>query len=141
MDIRIRLKPGAFGLLAYAALAFTGCSVPSRGSVAADPTCELSVSAVCSQAINSYRGEEAIRSANVKPWKGTQLEPMVMPVMLPSGELAAEADCYVAISRDEIWVVYAQVAISPTSSRAVEYLGDRGLCIDAGSERRLASGH
>jgi hypothetical protein len=61
-----------------------------------------------------------------------------MPVSLPGGELAAEVDCYVNVDPNGSWLVYAHVAIQPSSPQAVEQLRNQDLCTDEWPERRLA---
>ena len=58
--------------------------------------------------------------------------PLVAPLTLPAGELAAEVDCYVNVDPYGSTVVYAHVAIQPESPQAVEHLRNQDLCTVSG---------
>lgn len=141
MNTHGKLKQGALGFLALALVGLLGCIVGSNEAVAVQPTCELNVGAICENSMENYFSEEAVRPARATPLRGARLVPLVTPLKLPGGKLAAAVDCHVAIDLRGVRLVYAYVAISPRSLRAVEHLRDRGLCVNAGPEPQLAFGY
>jgi hypothetical protein len=128
------------GILALALFALTGCSAQNVNPGREQSSCELSLNGVCASAIDSYLAAETARPVKAASSKTASLEPLVAPVNLPDGELATEVDCYVNFDRKGSWLVYAHVAIAPSSPEAVEHLRDHDLCENASPERRLASG-
>jgi hypothetical protein len=135
---RSDLKKIALGALGAALFALAGCSVRSAEPALERPRCELNANAVCASAIENYLAAEAARPAQTAPSKSPHLVPLVAPVSLPGGELAAEVDCYVNVDPNGSRVVYAHVAIPPESPQAVEHLRNQDLCTDESPERRLA---
>jgi hypothetical protein len=103
--------------LALALFALAGCSARSIDLAHEPPRCELNVNAICASAIENYLTAGAVRLAQAAPSKSPHLVPLVAPVSLPGGELAAEVDCYVNVDLNGSWVVYAHVAIPPESRR------------------------
>jgi hypothetical protein len=138
LDKLNHLKRIALGALGAALFALAGCSVRSAEPAPERPRCELNANAVCASAIENYLAAEAARPAQTAPSKSPHLVPLVAPVSLPGGELAAEVDCYVNVDRGGSWLVYAHVAIPPESSQAVEHLRNQELCTDELPERKLA---
>lgn len=128
----------ALGTLALALFALAGCSARSLDQAPEPSRCELNASAVCASVIENYFSAETVRPANLTLSKSPRLVPLVAPVTLPGGELAAEVDCYVAVDPNGSWLVDTHVAISPKSPQAVEHLRDQDLCSDEWPERRLA---
>jgi len=128
----------ALGTVALALFALTGCSVRSFEPAPESPRCELNANAVCASAIENYLAAESVRPAKVVLSNSPRLVPLVAPVTLPGGELAAEVDCYVNVDPNGSWLVYTHVAIPPESSQAVEHLRNQDLCTNEWSERRLA---
>jgi hypothetical protein len=135
---RSDLKEILLGTLAVVLFALAGCSARSVDLATEPPRCELNANAVCASAIENYLTAEAVRLAQAAPSKSPHLVPLVAPVSLPGGELAAEVDCYVNVDPNGSRVVYAHVAIPPESPQAVEHLRNQDLCTDAWPERRLA---
>ena len=89
-------------------------------------------------AVENYLTAGAVRLAQAAPSKSPQLVPLVAPVSLPGGGLAAEVDCYVNVDPNASRLVYAHVAIPPSSPQAVEHLrSQEDLCMDERVERRL----
>jgi hypothetical protein len=127
----------AFGTLALALFALAGCNARSVDPAPESLRCELSANAVCASAIEKYFATEAVRGA---PPKSPHLVPLVAPVTLSGGELAAEVDCYVNVAPSGSWLVYAHVAIPPSTPQAVRHLRDQDLCTVERPERRLANG-
>jgi len=132
------LKRIALGALGVALFAFAGCSVRSADPAPERPRCELNANAVCASAIENYLAAEAARPAQTAQSRSPYLVPLVAPVTLPGGELAAEVDCYVNVDPNGTWLVYAHVAIPPNSPQVAEHLRDKDLCTDEWPERRLA---
>jgi hypothetical protein len=132
------LKEIVLGTLAVALFALAGCSARSVDLAAEPPRCELNANAICSSAIENNLSAGAVRLAQAAPSKSPHLVPLVAPVSLPGGELAAEVDCYVNVDPGGSWLVYAHVAIPPESSQAVEHLRNQELCTDELPERKLA---
>jgi hypothetical protein len=130
------LKNIALGALAL--FSFAGCSARNVDLATEPPGCELNANAVCASAIENYLTAEALRLAQAAPSKSPHLVPLVAPVSLPGGELAAEVDCYVNVDPNGSWLVYAHVAIPPNSPHAAEHLRDQDLCTNEWPERRLA---
>ena len=128
----------ALGTLALALFALAGCSARSVDLAAEPPRCELSANAICASAIENYLTAGAVRLAQAAPSKSPHLVPLVAPVSLPGGELAAEVDCYVNVDPGGSWLVYAHVAIPPESSQAIERLRSQELCTDELPGRKLA---
>jgi hypothetical protein len=83
---------------------------------------------------------ETVRPVQVAPSRSPHLVPLVSPVTLPGGELAAEVDCHVNVDPGGSWLVYAHVAIPPNSPQAAEHLRNQDLSTDEWSERKLAMG-
>jgi hypothetical protein len=135
VEKRHDLKEIVLGALALFSLA--GCSARSVGLATEPPRCELNTNAICASAIENYLTAEAVRLAQT-PSKSPHLVPLVAPLRLPGGELAAEVDCYVNVDPNDYSVVYAHVAIRPESLQAVEHLRDQDLCTNEWPERRLA---
>ena len=79
-----------------------------------------------------------VRPAQGKSSRTPHLLPLVAPVTLPGGEMAAEVDCYVNVDANGSWLVYAHVAVPPKSPQSLERLRSQDLCIDGRPERRLA---
>ena len=138
MKKRNDLRTIALGTLALAVFALASCSARSVDLAAEPPRCELNANAVCANAIENYLTAEAVRLAQAAPSKSPHLVPLVAPLTLPGGELAAEVDCYVNVDPNGSMVVYAHVAIPPESPQAVEHLRNQDLCTDEWPERRLA---
>jgi hypothetical protein len=138
LDKLNHLKRIALGALGAALFALAGCSVRSAEPAPERPRCELNANAVCASAIENYLAAEAARPAQTAQSRSPYLVPLVAPVTLPGGELAAEVDCYVNVDPNGTWLVYAHVAIPPNSPQVAEHLRDKDLCTDAGPERRLA---
>jgi hypothetical protein len=111
---------------------------PSVDLAAEAPRCELNTDAVCASAIENYLTAEVVRLAQAAPSKSPHLVPLVAPLTLSGGELAAEVDCYVNVDPNGSRVVYAHLAIPPESPQAVEHLRNQDLCTDESPERRLA---
>jgi hypothetical protein len=128
----------AVGTLALALFALTGCSARSLDPAPEPPRCELNASAVCASAIENYLALETVRPAQDALSKSPRLVPLVAPVTLTGGELAAEVDCYVEVDPNGSWLVDTHVAISPKSPQAIEHLRNKDLCSDEWPERRLA---
>jgi hypothetical protein len=124
--------------LALALFAFSGCSAQSDDPASEPARCELSVNAVCASAIENYLAAEAVRPAQAAPSKSPHLVPLVAPVTLSGGELAAEVDCYVSVDPYGSWLVYSHVAIPPSSQKALEHLRSQDLCMKERPEHRLA---
>jgi uncharacterized lipoprotein YajG len=103
------LKKIALVTLALALFALAGCSARSDSVDQAPepPRCELNANAVCASAIETYLAAEAVRPAEGGSSKTPHLVPLVAPVTLPSGELAAEVDCYLNVDPNGSWLVYA----------------------------------
>jgi hypothetical protein len=139
-SVKKRNDPRTIALmtLALALFALAGCSARSIDLAHEPPRCELNANAVCASAIENYLAAEAARPARTVPPRSPHLVPLVAPVTLPGGELAAEVDCYVNVDPGESWLVYAHVAIPPESSQAVEHLRNQELCTDELPERKLA---
>jgi hypothetical protein len=133
---RNELKKIALGALALFALA--GCSARSVEPAPEPPRCDLNAYAVCASIFENYLAAEAVRPAQAVPSTSPDLVPLVAPVTLPGGELAAEVDCYVTVDPDAAWLVYSHVAIPPSSPKAAEHLRSLDLCTDEQGERRLA---
>jgi hypothetical protein len=133
---RSDLKKIALGALALFALA--GCSARGIDLAPEPPRCELNANAVCTSAIENYLTAEALRLAQAAPSKSPHLVSLVAPVSLPGGGLAAEVDCYVNVDPNGSWLVYAHVAIPPSSPQAVEHLRNQDLCANELPERKLA---
>ena len=138
MKKRNDLKGIVLGSFAVALLALAGCSVRRVDLATEPPRCELNTNAVCASAIENYLTAEAVRLAQAAPSKSRHLVPLVAPLTLPGGELAAEVDCYVNVDPNGSWVVYAHVAIPPDSPEAAEHMRDKDLCTNKWPERRLA---
>lgn len=136
MKKRSDLKKIALGALALFALA--GCSARGIDLAPEPPRCELNANAVCTSAIENYLTAEALRLAQAAPSKSPHLVSLVAPVSLPGGGLAAEVDCYVNVDPNGSWLVYAHVAIPPSSPQAVEHLRNQDLCANELPERKLA---
>jgi hypothetical protein len=132
------LKEIVLGTLAVALFALAGCSARSVDLATEPPRCELNTNTVCASAIENYLTTEAVRLAQAAPPKSRHLVPLVAPLTLPGGDLAAEVDCYVNVDPNGSWVVYAHVAIPPKSLQAIEHLRNQDLCTDEWPERRLA---
>jgi hypothetical protein len=132
------LKEIVLGTLAVALSALAGCSARSVELATEPPRCELNANAVCASAIENYLTAEAVRLAQAAPSKSRQLVPLVAPLTLSGGELAAEVDCYVNVDPNGAWLVYAHVAIPPESPQVAERLRDKDLCTEEWPERRLA---
>jgi len=132
------LKKIALRALGAALFALAGCSAQSADPVPERPRCELNANAVCASAIENYLAAEAARPAQTAPPRSPHVVPLVAPVTLPGGELAAEVDCYVNVDPNGSWLVYAHVAIPPKSPQVAEHLRDEALCTDEWPERRLA---
>jgi hypothetical protein len=138
VEKRSDLKKIALGALGAALFALAGCSVRSAEPAPERPRCELNANAVCASAIENYLAAEAARPAQTAPPRSPHLVPLVAPVTLSGGELAAEVDCYVNVDPNGTWLVYAHVAIPPNSPQVAEHLRDKDLCTDEWPERRLA---
>jgi hypothetical protein len=132
------LKEIAFGTLALALFALAGCSAQSVDPAPEPPRCELNANAVCASAIETYLAAEAVRPAQGESSRTPHLVPLVAPVTLPGGEMAAEVDCYVNVDPNGSWLVYAHVAVPPKSPQSLERLRRQNLCMDERPERRLA---
>jgi hypothetical protein len=135
---RNELKKIALAALALAPFAFAGCSARGVDPAPEPPRCELNANVVCASALENYLATEALRLTQAAPSRSPHLVPLVAPVSLPGGELAAEVDCYVNVDPNGSWLVYAHVAIQPSSPQAVEQLRNQDLCTDEWPERRLA---
>lgn len=131
-------KKIALGALALGLFALVGCATQPVDTGREQESCEISLNAVCATASENYFAGEAIRPAQATTSKNPHVVPLVAPVALPGGELAAEVDCYVNVESNGYWLVYAHVAIAPTSQQAVEHLRDQALCVNESPERRLA---
>ena len=135
------LKKIALGTLALALFALAGCSSRSVNRVdqaPEPPRCELNANAVCASAIETYLAAEAVQPAQAESSKTPHLVPLVAPVTLPGGEMAAEVDCYVNVDPNGSWLVFAHVAVPPKSPQSLERLRSQHLCMDERPERRLA---
>jgi hypothetical protein len=132
------LESVAFGFLTFASIAFLGCSASNVSPVSERTSCELNVGAVCARAMENYLAEHETWSIRAGPRKTSEVVPLVVPMKMLDGELAAEVDCYMSISADGPWLVDAHVAIQPRSQRAVEYLLDQEVCTNTLPERSLA---
>lgn len=133
-------KKIALGALALGLFAIVGCATQPVDAQREQTSCEISLNAICATASENYFAGPAIRPARAMTSKSPHVVPLVAPVTLPGGELAAEVDCYVHVDADGYWLVYAHVAIAPTSQQAVEHLRDQALCVNGSPERRLALG-
>jgi hypothetical protein len=128
------------GTLMLALSGLVGCSSSGPQPATHQASCEISVDAVCASAIGNYFAEHTERPVQVGPAKNSMLLPFVAPVKMPSGEVAAEVDCYTSIGSDgSWWLVYAHVAMPPRSQSAAKRLRDQELCIDVPTERMLAT--
>jgi hypothetical protein len=135
------LQKVALGTLALTLFAIAGCSARSVDRVdqaPEPPRCELNANAVCASAIETYLAAEAVRPAQAESSKSPHLVPLVAPVTLPGGEMAAEVDCYVDVDPNGSWLVYAHVAVPPKSPQSLERLRSQDLCMDERPEHRLA---
>ncbi len=135
-----KLKQSVVMVLTLVSLILVGCGVANDGRVAARSTCEVSLDAVCAPAIYNYFASGEVRPTRSRLSRGPLLVSLVAPVTMPSGELAAEVDCYVAVEASGPWLVCAHLAISPRSRAALEHLRNEGLCADGGPEQTLAFG-
>jgi hypothetical protein len=135
---RSDLKKIALGAVGAVLFALAGCSARSVDLAAEPPRCELNANAICASAIENYLTAGAVRLAQAAPSKSPHLVPLVAPVTLRGGELAAEVDCYVNVDPNGTWLVYAHVAIPPESSKAIEHLRNQELCTDELPDRKLA---
>jgi hypothetical protein len=132
------LENVAFGFLTLASIAFLGCSASNVSATPGQTSCELNVNALCTKAMAGYLADQATRFPRAGPGKGSPSVPLVVPVKMPDGELAAEVDCDLSVSADGPWLVDARVTIQPSSQQAVEYLLDQELCANMLPERSLA---
>jgi len=128
----------ALGILALVLFTLTGCSAITFDPAADPPRCELNARAVCASAIENYLAAEAVRPALAALSKGPRLVPLVAPVTLPGGGLAAEVDCYADVDPNGPRLIYTHVAIPPKSPQAAGRLRNQDLCTDDWPERRLA---
>ena len=128
----------ALGTLALALFALAGCSARGIDLAPEPPRCELNANAVCASAIENYLATAAVLPARAAPSKSPHLVPLIAPLKSPRGELAAEVDCYVNSDPNGSWLVYAHVAIPPSSPQAVEHLRNQDLCANELPERKLA---
>jgi hypothetical protein len=135
---RSDLRTVPIGTLALALFALAGCSARSVAPAPEPAPCEVNVDIVCASAIEKYLTAEAVRLVHAAPSRSPRLAPLVAPVTLPGGELAAEVDYYVNINPNGSSLVFAHVAIPPNSRRAIEHLRNQDLCTDERQERRLA---
>jgi hypothetical protein len=131
------LKNIALCFLMLASFAFLGCSASNVTAMPGQTSCELNVDALCARAMESYFAEQVTPFAPAGPRKGSPLVPLVVPVKMPDGELAAEVDCDMSVSADGPWLVDAQITIQPSSQQAVEYLLNQELCTNTLPERSL----
>jgi len=127
-------------VLTLAPFVLMACTAQSVDSARDQSSCEIKLDAVCANAVDSYLAAEAARPAKAAESKSQRLEPLVAPVKLRDGQLAAEVDCYISFDPNGPWLVYAHLAIPPSSSKAVEHLREHGLCESPSPERSLASG-
>jgi hypothetical protein len=134
---RNELKKIALGALALVPFALAGCSARSVDPAPEPARCEVNADAVCASALENYLADEALRPARAVPSKSPDLVPLVAPLTLPGGELAAEVDCYVNVDPNGSWLVYAHLAIPPKSVQSLEHLRNQDLCADERPERRL----
>jgi hypothetical protein len=134
---RNELKKIGLGALALALFALAGCSARSVDPAPEPQRCELNANAVCASAIENYLAAETVRPAQAAQSKSPHLVPLVAPITLPGGDLAAEVDCYVNVDPNGSRLVYAHVAIPPNSPQAAEHLRNQDLCTNE-PERRLA---
>jgi hypothetical protein len=78
-------------------LLLVGCSA-RRVDLTREPAgCELKADAVCASAFENYLTAEVMRAVESPPSQRPHVMPLVVPVKLPGGELAAEVDCYVNV--------------------------------------------
>jgi hypothetical protein len=97
------LKNLSLGILTVLSI---GCSVNSVELRTPQPICQLNVDALCDRAIESYVAEQSsVRPAKEEPTETSQLVPLIVPAKMPSGELAAEVDCYASVGTDRSWLV------------------------------------
>lgn len=136
--MRNDLKKIALGALALSLFAFVGCATQTADTGRDQASCEISLNAVCATVTENYFAGEGVRPAQAAPSKNPHVVPLVAPVTLPGGELAAEVDCYVNTDSNGYWLVYAHVAIPPSSPQAVAHLRDHDLCVNESPERTLA---
>lgn len=133
-----KLKHRAAVVLTLVSLIVVGCSAANDGHIAVP--CRVSLDAICATAISNYFANGQVQPARSGLSRGPLLVPLVAPVTMANGELAAEADCYAAVEAGGPWLVYAHLAIPPRSEADLEHLRNESLCADGGPEQGLAFG-
>jgi hypothetical protein len=139
MKKQYELKEAALRTLTLVLFVLSGCGMLTTTSGREQLSCEVNVSTVCAKAIDAYLADKGVRYAQAAPASGPQLVPLVAPITMASGNLAAEVDCYVDVDPNGSWLVYAHAAIQPSSLEAVEHLRRQELCASESPERRLAA--
>jgi hypothetical protein len=128
------MSGNVLGLLAFAAVAFTGCSAVANRPPS---NCEPMVAQICSNAANAQLHDGTLMVGYPAGPEEAQVVPFVVPVFRQDGALATEVDCYANTDSRTYSVVRSDLAIPPASQESVDFLRDRHLCADDGSSAKL----
>ncbi len=120
----------ALGVVALCSLMLSACSGQEELSDRQPPKCHLLASEVCGDIMEAGLHTGATPISDTARLENARVLPLVIPVSLPNGDLAAVIDCYVNTDLRSYSIVRARVAIPPRSPRAVEYLRDQQLCAE-----------
>ena len=119
--------------LTLAAIAFAGCTDQTVTASREQSGCELVATDICSIAMQTRMLEGPVNASDTSKPDAARLEPVVIPLLLPSGRPAAIVDCYVNTNIRTFSLVHSELSIPPRSKDAIDYLRDQHLCADQGS--------